>query len=267
MEAVRSPSGGRWSNPPPPGTEFDYYDDASDASSKRREPKSPAHRSRSRSHERKRRNKRRSRSRGSRERRRRSRSKSRRRKRRRSASRSRSRRRHEHRRRKRRTRSYSRSRSDSHPRRRDKDRRSRGRGDRADSDARHLADGDIVKEEDMRLEDEEEEEDEEETNPVPFKNDGTFLEMFKKMQEMEKMKEEPAEAKAEEAKRPIMPPTFGKRRGGKVLKTGVVQKVRTKDDEEEASTSNDAWSIYMKEVRKYKEACCDDDSKTRPLVK
>lgn len=100
--------------------------------------------------------------------------------------------------------------------------------------------------------------------PLPFKNDGSFLEMFKKMQEIQKVKEE-APVGQPEVKKPIMP-VFGKRRGGKVLKTGMVAKVRNVEDDA-SGNAQDAWSVYMKEVRKYKEVHCDDDSKTRPLVK
>ncbi|KAG0432566.1 hypothetical protein HPB47_020724 [Ixodes persulcatus] len=64
----------------------------------------------------------------------------------------------------------------------------------------------------------------------------------------------------------------GKRRGGKVLKTGVVHKPKV--DDEEAShfgfqeeLPKDAWSRYLAEVRKYRERSCDDEEKTRPLVK
>lgn len=113
---------------------------------------------------------------------------------------------------------------------------------------------------DMKIEDDEEEDDTLKDNV--FKNDGTFLEMFKKMQEQQQKAQEAAPA-PEEVKKPVLP-TFGKRRGGKVLKTGMVQKIRQPTSEENAT---DAWSVYMKEVRRYKEACCDDDSKTRPLVK
>ncbi|KAH7935049.1 hypothetical protein HPB52_003349 [Rhipicephalus sanguineus] len=56
----------------------------------------------------------------------------------------------------------------------------------------------------------------------------------------------------------------GKRRGGKVLKTGVVHKPKVEDEEE---LPKDAWSRYLAEVRKYRERSCDDEEKTRPLVK
>ncbi|CAN8004625.1 unnamed protein product [Ixodes hexagonus] len=59
-------------------------------------------------------------------------------------------------------------------------------------------------------------------------------------------------------------PFVGKRRGGKVLKTGVVHKPKVNDEEE---LPKDAWSRYLAEVRKYRERSCDDEEKTRPLVK
>lgn len=114
----------------------------------------------------------------------------------------------------------------------------------------------------MKIEDVDDEESDTESVSVPFKNDGSFLEMFKKMQE-EKAKEEAPEVST--PKKPVLP-TFGKRRGGKVLKTGLVAKVKNVE-EEQGTVAQDAWSVYMKEVRKYKEVHCDDDSKTRPLVK
>uniref|UniRef100_A0A2M4AQ91 Putative transcriptional coactivator caper rrm superfamily n=1 Tax=Anopheles triannulatus TaxID=58253 RepID=A0A2M4AQ91_9DIPT len=61
-------------------------------------------------------------------------------------------------------------------------------------------------------------------------------------------------------------PVFGRRRGGKILKTGLVKKVRPVE-EVSADAPNDAWSLYLQEVKKYKSASCDADSKTRPLVK
>lgn len=81
------------------------------------------------------------------------------------------------------------------------------------------------------------------------------------------MKEEAAKAGTSEEKKEAPPvPIVGKRRGGRVLKTGMVQKAREPKDGE-GEEPQDAWTIYMKEVKKYREACCDDDSKTRPLVK
>lgn len=108
---------------------------------------------------------------------------------------------------------------------------------------------------------------EEETEPPKenaFKNDGSFLEMFKKMQEEQKAANAQKTTPENEPKKPL--PAFGKRRGGRVLKTGLVQK-QTVVQNTEGPEPQDAWSIYLKEVKRYKEACCDDDSKTRPLVK
>ncbi|PSN28972.1 hypothetical protein C0J52_28428 [Blattella germanica] len=122
-----------------------------------------------------------------------------------------------------------------------------------------------------------------------FQNDGSFLEMFKKMQEASKSNAEPSETsmtesnavetdtivKQEVVPRPaaaIVPKRgglpvgiVGKRRGGRVLPTGMVKK--QKKEEEEEVTPKDAWSLYMAEVRKYKEASCEEEGKTHPLVK
>lgn len=243
---------------------------------KERERERSRHRSRSRDKYRRRRH---SRSR-SRDRHRRSSSRSRRRRKRYSSSRSRSRtpsyrrrRRSKHRyssskysRSRSRSKSRSRSRSPSRYRHKSyRSRKDRERSHRSRSSSPHYSnegpplDAD-TNEVDMKIEEDEEEEDPLKDNV--FKNDGSFLEMFKKMQEQQQ-KTQPAAPAPEEIKKPILP-SFGKRRGGKVLKTGMVQKVRQPSSEENAT---DAWSVYMKEVRRYKEACCDDDSKTRPLVK
>lgn len=159
-----------------------------------------------------------------------------------------------------RSRSRSPSRSRSHRSHRPKsDRDKKSKTPKKSPDEKPVLDAD-TNEVDMKIEEEEEEEEEEQFK-CAFKNDGSFLEMFKKMQEQQKAQEA---VTSTEEKKPLVP-AFGKRRGGKVLKTGLVQKVRLTTDEE--SNAQDAWSVYMKEVRRYKEACCDDDSKTRPLVK
>ena len=116
-----------------------------------------------------------------------------------------------------------------------------------------------------------------------FQNDGSFLEMFKKLQEAAKASSEVAECSTAEPEAPVKqeaaprptPPAMlrrpvaasivGKRRGGRVLPTGMVKK--QKKEEEEVETPKDAWSLYMAEVRKYKEASCEEEGKTRPLVK
>ncbi|KAJ8866653.1 hypothetical protein PR048_032514 [Dryococelus australis] len=130
--------------------------------------------------------------------------------------------------------------------------------------------------------------DSEESTPAPsvpeepavknqYQNDGSFLEMFKKMQEAQNPKpEEGANAasvtdganKPDEQTSAIAPKKpmslLGKRRGGRVLPTGKVKKLKREDEEEKPTN---AWSIYMAEVRKYKEASCEEEGKTRPLVK
>lgn len=108
-----------------------------------------------------------------------------------------------------------------------------------------------------------EEEDEPTTKENAFKNDGSFLEMFKKMQEEQ---QKTAKEQASCSDSATMIPPIAKRRGGRILKTGLVEKAKVMDEFMQGD-GLDAWSVYMKEVKRYKEACCDDDSKTRPLVK
>lgn len=100
--------------------------------------------------------------------------------------------------------------------------------------------------------------------PIPIKNDGSFLEMFKKMQEQTKKVEE-VETKPV-IKKPVLP-FIGKRRGGRVLKTGIVKKAKAIDEQTVDNTPKDAWSLYMQEVKKYRETSCEEERKTRPLVK
>ncbi|XP_024940931.1 probable splicing factor, arginine/serine-rich 7 isoform X1 [Cephus cinctus] len=100
--------------------------------------------------------------------------------------------------------------------------------------------------------------------PNAFKNDGSFMEMFKKMQEQMQPSQKPATSVLEE--KPVAPPPLmvGKRRGGRILKTGMVAKPKT---EQTAEQPKDAWSLYMAEVKKYREVCCQEEDNTRPLVK
>ena len=122
-----------------------------------------------------------------------------------------------------------------------------------------------------------------------FKNDGSFLEMFKKAQQAggsipgtsteasgaasvspstaADSGSEPGQAAKIPAK-DIPKPKYGfvgKRRGGKILPTGKVKKA--KQDEDEDAGKKDAWSQYMSEVKKYKDQSCQEEGKTRPLVK
>lgn len=97
-----------------------------------------------------------------------------------------------------------------------------------------------------------------------FANDGSFLEQFKKMQEDKKKQEEDdKKRKALELRMKTMP--IRRRAGGKILKTGVVAKAKVVKPND--TTPSDSFSSYMKEVEKYKKSSCDNDSKTRPLVK
>lgn len=99
-----------------------------------------------------------------------------------------------------------------------------------------------------------------------FKNDGSFMEMFKKMQEsmQQPSGEKPTTSVLEE--KPVAPPPLmvGKRRGGRILKTGMVAKPKAGQTVEQPK---DAWSLYMAEVKKYREVCCQEEDNTRPLVK
>lgn len=112
------------------------------------------------------------------------------------------------------------------------------------------------------------------SHPI-FANDGSFLETFKKMQEQQHhqhvhdRKSEPAMASsvAPAVQQHYQKPMFSKRRGGKILKTGIVQKTKIADETVAEEAANDAWSLYLQEVKKYKNVSCDADSKTRPLVK
>lgn len=131
-----------------------------------------------------------------------------------------------------------------------------------------------------------------------FANDGSFLEMFKKLQEQQTMvpsvvgampvtMEESITAApycmvaapsssfnpslvgmpaVQTQQRTVPVPIMGRRRGGKILKTGIVKKPKPIEDAT-VETPNDAWNLYLQEVKKYKNASCDADSKTRPLVK
>lgn len=101
--------------------------------------------------------------------------------------------------------------------------------------------------------------------PISIKNDGSFLEMFKKMQEVTKKETEVVQSKPV-IKKPALP-FIGKRRGGRVLKTGLVKKPKAIDEQPADSTPKDAWSLYMQEVKKYRETSCEEERKTRPLVK
>ncbi|XP_059223014.1 CLK4-associating serine/arginine rich protein [Stomoxys calcitrans] len=133
------------------------------------------------------------------------------------------------------------------------------------------------------------------SHPV-FANDGSFLEIFKKMQEQQ-MQPKPSTSTA--AARPVVaavnpavpvlaaatvnpttapylvatatgksappPPIVGRRKGGKILKTGVVAK--PKANAEPSNDPKDFWSLYLAEVNKYKNTACESEQGNRPLIK
>lgn len=128
------------------------------------------------------------------------------------------------------------------------------------------------------------------SHPI-FKNDGSFLEIFKKTIQQQQTttpstsplspssinataataaaKEpliKPAIAAAATTTNPVVPILPVKRRGAKILKTGIVQKKRIIEEAEEPQ-STDSWSTYLKEVKRYKTVTCSDDNITRSLVK
>lgn len=114
------------------------------------------------------------------------------------------------------------------------------------------------------------------SHPI-FANDGSFLEMFKTMQgNMQQQNQQQTIVRPTQSK-PIPTATSTpaktiarfqplKRRGAKILKTGIVQKQRTVEENDEPQTS-DSWNAYLKEVKRYKTVTCSDDNMTRSLVK
>lgn len=120
-----------------------------------------------------------------------------------------------------------------------------------------------------------------------FKNDGSFLEVFKRFQQQQQQQQQTQPlpkseehvsvisssaaattlAVASEKKTETLKtlPIIGKRKN-KALKTGIVKKVKV-DDEKKQSKPTDAWSLYLDEVKRYQETVGEQDNKTRPLVK
>jgi hypothetical protein len=97
-----------------------------------------------------------------------------------------------------------------------------------------------------------------------FANDGSFLEQFKKMQDEYKQQQE-MEKKRQTLENKLRNLPSSRRRGAKILKTGLVAKTIVTS---EGTITTNSYDSYYKEVQKYKSASsCDNDSKTRPLVK
>uniref|UniRef100_A0A673Z3L9 Telomerase RNA component interacting RNase n=1 Tax=Salmo trutta TaxID=8032 RepID=A0A673Z3L9_SALTR len=85
-----------------------------------------------------------------------------------------------------------------------------------------------------------------------FANDGSFMEMFKKKMEEEKMKKEMDQGCGDKS-------TAEEGQSTQEKKTPSVTSFM--------EGKGDAWTKYMAEVKKYKAHQCGDDDKTRPLVK
>lgn len=118
-----------------------------------------------------------------------------------------------------------------------------------------------------------------------FKNDGSFLEVFKRFQQQQqqqtlqplkteiKVSQTTSSANAttlavaseKRSEIPKILPIIGKRKN-KALKTGIVKKIK-QEDEKKPSKPTDAWSLYLDEVKRYQETLGEQDNKTRPLVK
>jgi hypothetical protein len=97
-----------------------------------------------------------------------------------------------------------------------------------------------------------------------FINDGSFLEQFKKMQEEQKQQAELEQKRKADC---LLNLPVRRRRGGKILKTGIVAKPKGNNQERASDMPSSAWGMYFKEVQKYNSSSCDTDSKNRPLVK
>lgn len=131
------------------------------------------------------------------------------------------------------------------------------------------------------------------SHPV-FANDGSFLEIFKKMQQAQASSSPITATTSTAIPKPVLPtipplvatanpstapylaasatgksapppPIVGRRRGGKILKTGVVAKPKIQTDAN--ADPKDFWSLYLAEVNKYKNTACESEQGNRPLVK
>lgn len=115
---------------------------------------------------------------------------------------------------------------------------------------------------------------EEKSTVNKFADDGSFLEMFKKMQQQNNKNDSKNVIKdigaANEPKTSVeAPKPIEAKRKPKVLKVGIINKKRNIDDAEDDAEQKggSAWDHYMKEVRMYKAKFGDDEDKNRPLVK
>ncbi|KAF5299854.1 hypothetical protein FQA39_LY11391 [Lamprigera yunnana] len=164
---------------------------------------------------------------------------------------SKSKRERRHRRSRSRNRRYSRSRS-----------RSRRHYSRAQHEE-HRSDSD--KDDPMNTSGEVDDDDEPAAKENAFKNDGSFLEMFKKMQEEQQKAAEAAKEQAGCSEDKLIIPPIPKRRGGRILKTGMVEKAKVIDEFMQGD-GLDAWSVYMKEVELDLKSLLEAKSKILSLV-
>lgn len=124
------------------------------------------------------------------------------------------------------------------------------------------------------------------SHPI-FANDGSFLEIFKKTIQQQQQQQSTSSSSlsaiataaipakesqnkptvsAAATSNPAIPILPVKRRGAKILKTGIVQKQRIMEETEDPQPA-DSWNAYLKEVKRYKTVTCSDDNITRSLVK
>lgn len=121
-----------------------------------------------------------------------------------------------------------------------------------------------------------------------FRNDGSFLEMFKKMQKASQLGNTSSTSNTsdknltgqiaksdvekdvflrEDAKQSKPVPIVRRRKCNKALPVGKVKKLKADEEQEKKPAITDAWAKYLEEVKKYKETSCDSETKNRSLVK
>ncbi|KAL8577688.1 hypothetical protein ACOMHN_060799 [Nucella lapillus] len=117
-----------------------------------------------------------------------------------------------------------------------------------------------------------------------FQNDGSFLEVFRQRMEAASTVQQAADAAQQLGETSVgaaadpytsnLPATANepfvmKRRLSKPLKTGMVQKPKKRVDAcDPQAKAKDSWSMYMKEVQKYRaNKCVNNELACRPLMK
>ncbi|XP_076439972.1 telomerase RNA component interacting RNase-like isoform X2 [Babylonia areolata] len=105
-----------------------------------------------------------------------------------------------------------------------------------------------------------------------FQNDGSFLEVFRQRMEAAHASKQSEEMSLRSMENnlatPVNEPVVTKRRMTKPLKTGMVQKPKKRVDAcDPEAKDKDSWSLYMKEVQKYRANKCINSEACRPLMK